>query len=133
MVFLALWEFERRNGRFPGQWNEEDAAQLVEIGTEINEERKKDENVFSVDELDVDLIKQASYVADIDFQPYCAFFGGVVAQEIVKLTGKFTPLNQFLHLDCAEMLPTDNPTDTDPRGDRFLIPFLLLFHGLNVS
>ena len=28
-----------------------------------------------------------------------AFLGGVVAQEVVKFTGKFTPLHQFLYFD----------------------------------
>lgn len=31
--------------------------------------------------------------------PMTAFLGGVVAQEVVKFTGKFTPLHQFLYFD----------------------------------
>ena len=31
----------------------------------------------------------------LHLQPMCAFFGGVVAQELVKLSGKFTPLQQW--------------------------------------
>ena len=34
-----------------------------------------------------------------------AFFGGVVAQEIVKFTGKYSPLKQWLHYDIFETLP----------------------------
>lgn len=36
-------------------------------------------------------------------QPMAAFFGGVVAQEVVKFTGKYQPLNQWLHLDAFEV------------------------------
>ena len=32
-----------------------------------------------------------------------AFFGGVVAQEVVKFTGKYQPLKQWLHLDFFEV------------------------------
>jgi hypothetical protein len=28
-----------------------------------------------------------------------AFFGGIAAQEVVKLTGKYTPCSQFFHFD----------------------------------
>lgn len=34
-----------------------------------------------------------------------AFFGGIVAQEIVKLTGKYSPLKQWLHFDIYETIP----------------------------
>lgn len=52
-------------------------------------------------------------------QPLAAFFGGVVAQEVVKFTGKYQPLKQWLHLDCFEVLPTERPgpADTEPRGE----------------
>jgi ubiquitin-activating enzyme E1 len=36
-----------------------------------------------------------------------AFFGGIVAQEIVKFTGKYSPLKQWLHYDIFETLPND--------------------------
>jgi len=34
-----------------------------------------------------------------------AFFGGIIAQEIVKYTGKYSPIRQWLHYDCLETLP----------------------------
>jgi hypothetical protein len=43
-------------------------------------------------------------------QPVACFFGGLVAQEVVKFTSKFTPLSQWLHIDWLEVLP-----DTAPR------------------
>lgn len=42
----------------------------------------------------------------------CSFLGGVVAQEIVKYTGKYTPLRQFLYLDMFELIDSvELPTD----------------------
>ncbi len=35
-----------------------------------------------------------------------SFLGGITAQEIVKFTGKFTPLQQWLHVDFNEALPS---------------------------
>jgi len=40
----------------------------------------------------------------------CAFFGGVLAQEVIKMTGKFTPLQQWLHLEALEVV---NPYAVD--------------------
>ena len=40
------------------------------------------------------------------FNPLAAFFGGYVAQEVVKaITGKFSPANQFFYYDAIEVLP----------------------------
>jgi len=44
------------------------------------------------------------------FNPLAAFFGGYVAQEVVKaITGKFTPTNQFFYYDAMEVLPDFDP------------------------
>ena len=52
-----------------------------------------------------------------------AFIGGVLAQEVVKITGKFTPIPGFMHFSAPEALPTDDNkpevSDTLPRGSRY--------------
>ena len=43
---------------------------------------------------------------------------------IQGVTGKFTPLEQILCVDAAELVPTSkddvDPTDYAPRGDRYV-------------
>lgn len=53
-------------------------------------------------------------------QPLAAFAGGVLAQEVVKVTGKFTPIPGFLHFSAFEALPDERPTaeETAPRNHR---------------
>jgi len=48
-----------------------------------------------------------------------AFFGGIVAQEIVKFTGKYSPLKQWLHYDIFNSLPTGEHIDRRPLGCRY--------------
>ena len=49
-----------------------------------------------------------------------AFLGGIVAQEVVKFTGKYSPLKQWLHYDCFEALPENNTNvDRTPMGSRY--------------
>jgi ubiquitin-activating enzyme E1 len=45
-----------------------------------------------VEELDDTLVRKSAQFATCSLVPQCAFFGGIVAQEIVKYTGKYTPL-----------------------------------------
>lgn len=50
-----------------------------------------------------DSIRKVALYASVEVQPLAAYFGGVVAQEVVKVTGKYTPLDQWLHLDFLEV------------------------------
>ena len=43
-------------------------------------------------EINEDVLKNAISFAGCSISPMAAFFGGVIAQEIVKKTGKYTPL-----------------------------------------
>lgn len=43
-----------------------------------------------------DLVKKCLSFWNCQIAPMCSFWGGVIAQEVVKFTGKFTPLNQWL-------------------------------------
>jgi len=48
-----------------------------------------------------------------------AFFGGIVAQEIVKYTGKYSPLKQWLHFDIYETLPREENINREPANCRY--------------
>ena len=55
--------------------------------------------VISTDNLDRNLLHQLSYTARGTLAPLCACIGGIVAQETLKaLTGKYTPLNQWVRI-----------------------------------
>ena len=48
----------------------------------------------------------------VEFQPVATFLGGIVAQEVIKLGGRYTPIDQWIHFDCIECLPS-----SPPQGD----------------
>lgn len=73
-------------------------------------------------ELEEDVTKQLARYAAVELPALGAFFGGVVAQEVVKFTGKFSPLRQWLYLDAFEVAV--NPEGVAPEefagtGDRY--------------
>jgi ubiquitin-activating enzyme E1 len=115
----GVWEFQSQNGRLPIPRNEEDAAKCVEYAKQYNEACKADEGAMSLEELDEKVLKTVAMFADTEFQPHACFFGGCLAQETVKLAGKYNPLNQWLHLDCFEVLPDEEVTDGKPTGSRY--------------
>lgn len=98
----ALHAFAKEhNGKFPRPHNDEDAKQVLEHVNKIAKD-----GGLEVD-LSDKLITELSYQAQGDLSPMAAFFGGLTAQEVLKaVSGKFTPVKQWLYLDSLESLPT---------------------------
>lgn len=81
---------------------------------EIHKEEFKDgENAFKkINDLDQKLMKNISYYAQTLVAPSSSFYGGIIAQEIVKFTGKYTPLCQWmLYENFSTCLVEDVPED----------------------
>lgn len=66
----------------------------------------------------MDVFKNAVSFSGCSISPCAAFFGGIVAQEIVKKTGKYSPLKQWLHHDIFECLPKGE-VNREPMGCRY--------------
>lgn len=83
LALRTAWEFQKKNQRMPepADW---DACK--EIIAQINVGDTKQED------LDEAALKKALSYSKHAISPLSAFFGGFVAQEIVKFTGKYMPL-----------------------------------------
>jgi ubiquitin-activating enzyme E1 len=57
--------------------------------------------------LDEKIVKVTAQYASAQISPMAAFFGGFIAQEVVKKTGKYIPLKQWMHYDISETVPTE--------------------------
>ncbi len=60
---------------------------------------------FKVASVDDKLVENVALYAETQISPCSSFWGGIITQEIVKLTGKYTPLRQWLHHEFFEVLP----------------------------
>ena len=68
--------------------------------------------------------------ANTQISPCSSFWGGIITQEIVKKTGKYSPLRQWLHHEFFEVLPEGEVQRTQVKtrfsdyvvlfGDEFL-------------
>eukprot|EP00667_Euglena_gracilis_P001163 EG_transcript_1163 len=72
--------------------------------------------VIDVDEA---AVRKVATHAGVELQPLCAFFGGIVSQELVKVSGKFTPVQQWFNYHAFKALPDTPPADTQPIGSRY--------------
>lgn len=52
---------------------------------------------FKVDQVEGKLVESVAKFAETQISPICSFWGGIIAQEIFKFTGKYTPIRQWLH------------------------------------
>ena len=87
--------------------NEDDKKKLVETAKDYyNLGKQNDENwiqiseqTFELLEFDESLFINLSLYLKNELPPIVSFLGGVVAQEAIKLTGKFTPFNQWFEFE----------------------------------
>jgi ubiquitin-activating enzyme E1 len=99
--FQAVHAFTQSNGHLPRPQNSEDAAVVIGSAKAFATQEKLDV------ELDEKLLTELSYQAQGNLSPMAAFFGGLAAQEVLKaVSGKFSPVQQWLYFDSLESLPT---------------------------
>jgi len=116
----ALIAFQAEKGRRPRLHNTSDARELVAIAKRINEENKKtDDGSFTVEEVNTGLMTKIALYAEAELSGFCAFLGGVAAQEVLKRFGKWTPCHQWFYYDMFNIIPKDVPVDATPTGTRY--------------
>jgi ubiquitin-activating enzyme E1 len=113
---VAIRQFEHKHKALPELLNEEHANEVVALAKELNT-ANKEANGFFVDAIDEDVIKKVSLYARAQVSPISSFWGGILAQEIVKFTGKYTPIQQWLYVDFFEILAEN--VDRTPLNSRY--------------
>lgn len=114
--FQALLKYqEAHDGKLPEPGNEEQALEVLSIAKGINAESEN-----KLEQPEEDVIKKLALYSRGDINPMNAFLGGIVAQEALKISGKFGPINQFFYFDAIEALPsTLSAEDIKPTGSRY--------------
>lgn len=113
IAIRAVHAFRSKHQRYPEFADQDEVLALAKT---VNEQAKAAE-VHFVDELDERVVKLTGAFASCSISAQSAFFGGIVAQEIVKYTGKYTPLKQWFHFDIFEALP--DTADRTPQNSRY--------------
>ncbi|KAF5559764.1 ubiquitin-activating enzyme E1 [Fusarium phyllophilum] len=115
--FQALHAFQLTHKRLPKPMDDDDAIVVLGAAKKFAEQEGLDI------ELNEKLLKELSYQAQGDLNPMAAYFGGIVAQEVLKaVSGKFQPINQWMYFDSLESLPTSTKRSAElckPIGSRY--------------
>jgi ubiquitin-activating enzyme E1 len=117
VAYQALSEFITKHGRSPVPRHEEEAKEVLQAAQRL---AKRLSEPLEIDEK---LIKLFAYQSAGDLSPMAAFFGGVVAQEVLKAcSGKFHPVQQYMYFDSLESIPQSmalTKANCAPRGTRY--------------
>ena len=114
----AVFEFQAKHQRRPGINSAEDAAEVLTLARAFEGTSKVLEGAGGIP-IDEKIIRLVAMHSAIELQPICAFFGGIVAQELVKVSGKFTPITQYFNYHGFQAYPDTTPTDTAPLNCRY--------------
>lgn len=121
----AVFEFFKSHGRVPQAGNQSEADQVANTYVEINSSSLDVEGRVKVDEVNKDIVANMVRFGDAQTSCHAAFWGGIIAQEIIKFTGKFMPIRQWLHYENFELIPegTANRNTTGCRYDDMITIF----------
>jgi len=109
----GLWAFQdQQDGNLPKPFDDNDAGMVIELLRA--QSFAKDQNVV-LDESKVAELRALARHAAGELNPMAAYLGGIAAQEVLKAcSGKFTPIQQWLHFASAECLATLESTSQGP-------------------
>jgi len=109
----AAHAFHSKHGRYPTGTDEAEIEECLETAKQVWPGLSMDPD----EALDENVAKNTARFARNSLSCQAAFFGGIVAQEIVKYTGKYAPLRQWLHYDILETVPKE--ANREPMGCRY--------------
>ncbi|XP_042840358.1 ubiquitin-like modifier-activating enzyme 6 isoform X1 [Panthera tigris] len=116
-AMLALDQFQESYSRKPNIGCQQDSEELLKLATSISE------TLEEKPEVNADIVHWLSWTAQGFLPPLAAAVGGVASQEVLKaVTGKFSPLCQWLYIEAADIVQSlDKPEREEflPRGDRY--------------
>lgn len=121
IAVLALHEYQSKYNALPELNNEAQATEVVELAERLyNDYKEKNVNwIQNATEFDKKIIMNIARFARSQIVPITAFLGGIVAQEIVKITGKYSPIDQWLWFDFFEILENLQNPDRTPLNSRY--------------
>ncbi|VDP23769.1 unnamed protein product [Schistosoma margrebowiei] len=129
LTYLTLMKFNVETGRYPKPWDENDwnlfRDQLFTL------HKLQMGNPIKINE---SLVKRLTFASQGQLAPLCAVFGGIAAQEAIKaITFTFTPINQWLYIHCASIVPLEVSTKSNEFQNYLSSRYAALIQCIGVS
>lgn len=132
LAYAAALDFYDAEGRWPEIHSADDATKFLDFTKAISDSRKDKDGAcwaqkiewgFPTGEprdMDEAKIKRFARLYRTELTGLCAYLGGAAAQEVLKRTGKFTPIDQWIHHDEQCLVCDENPSNLGPLfGNRY--------------
>lgn len=121
ITFKKIMDFFEKNNRLPeinnlDEANEINQKTLEEYKKLKNQQAKWFENAI---EYDASIPINISYLAKTEIPCITAFFGGIISQEIIKVTGKYFPIDQWKIFNFLNFLPSNNHQNFNNKNNRY--------------
>jgi ubiquitin-activating enzyme E1 len=118
---LALHEFLNINKSLPDLNNEAHAQEVLTTARGIFDLGKKTEGhwVNNSEDFKDEVVLNFARWSRSHIVPVTSFLGGLVAQEIVKYTGKYSPIDQWIWFDFTETVANLKNPDRAPMQSRY--------------
>ena len=121
ITFKIIMDYYEKNDRLPEINNLNDANEINQKTLELynmlkSQKIKWFENAIKYDEnIPINIAK----LARTEIPCITAFLGGIVSQEIIKVTGKYLPIDQWKILDFLNFLPTFKTEKINNKNSRY--------------
>jgi len=102
ILVINLQNFYDLKGRLPDLNNEEESEELFNHIENFTKNISKNEFFKNLPELNKLIIKDLIKFSKAQHPSLCSFLGGFVAQEAIKYTGLYSPLNQWFWIDIYD-------------------------------
>ena len=105
-AILAIHKFYDDENKLPEINNSEHSKKVLIYAESIYQNAKTngDEWINNIENFDEKIITNVARWSKCEISPVCSFLGGIISQEIIKATGKYIPINQWLWFDFFETI-----------------------------
>ena len=120
--FMGVQKYYSKYGKLPELNDFEESKKVIEISKEIfnNIKEKYEEWTEDIKEFNDKIVENISRWSKAEIIPICSIIGGMLAQEVVKFTGKYTPINQWIWFDFFETVSLlDENIERKLEGTRY--------------
>ena len=101
-IFISIQKYYDKNGNLPELNNDQESEDIFNQISKFSENKNIYDFFKDLPELNKDCIKNLIKFAKAQHPSLCSFLGGMAAQEAIKFTGLYCPLNQWFWIDIYD-------------------------------
>ena len=106
---MGIQKYFTKYGNLPELNDLKECKIIIEYAKEIFKKNKenKEEWIEDINEFNEKIEKIVENIArwsKAEIPPLCSIMGGILAQEVIKYTGKYTPINQWMWFEFFETI-----------------------------